>query len=492
MPEHLDVVVVGAGISGVSAAWHLQDRCPNKSFAILEKRDRMGGTWDLFRYPGIRADTDMYTLGFRFRPWAGPAIADGASILDYLQSTAAACGIDKHIRYNHRVIRVDWRSTENRWIVRIERTHPGSRFSYSLTISCSFLFLCPGYYYYEQGYAPHLAGSQAFSGPIIHPQHWPEDFDYTDKRVVVIGSGSTAVTLVPALADSGAHHVTMLQRSPTYIRSEPERDVLADVLNRILPEGKAYSIVRWKNVMLGAAFYRACRRWPHRMRVRLIARARRQLPKGYDVDRHFGPQYNPWDQRLSVAANGDLFRTIRQGRTELVTDTIERLTATGILLSSGRELPADVIVTATGLNLQLLGGTSVAVDGRTVDLSKTMSYKGMMLSGLPNMAYTFGYTNASWTLKADLVSQFVCRLLNYMDAEGFDVVVAEHPGPGVEERPFIDDFTPGYVLRVIDWMPRQGSRAPWRQNQSYLRDVRLIRYSEIADEGVRFERKSSH
>lgn len=486
MTEHLNVIVVGAGISGVSAAWHLQNSCPGKSYAILEKRDRMGGTWDLFRYPGIRADTDMYTLGFRFRPWTGQAIANGKPILDYLESTAAMCGIDEHIRYNHKVIKADWKSAENRWIVRVEQVNAGSRIASSVTISCSFLLLCSGYYYYEQGYSPYFAGSETFAGPIIHPQYWPEELDYSGKQVVVIGSGSTAVTLVPALADSGAKHVTMLQRSPTYVMAEPDRDAVADRLNRWLPEDRAYAAVRWKNILQKAAFYWACRRWPQRMRARLIELARRQLPEGYDVNKHFGPQYNPWDQRLCIAPNGDLFRTIRQGRTEVVTDTIKRLTATGVLLDSGRELPADIIVTATGLNLQLFGGATVSIDGRPVDLARTMTYKGMMLSGVPNMAFTFGYTNASWTLKADLVSEFACRLLKYMDANGFGMVVAERPGSGVEERPFVEDFTPGYVLRVLEWMPRQGSRNPWRVNHNYLNDLWLIRHRKITDEGLRF------
>lgn len=484
--EHLDVIVVGSGISGISAAWHLQKHCPDKSYAILEKRDRMGGTWDLFRYPGVRADTDMYTLGFRFHPWTGQAIAAGGPILDYLKSTAAESGISAHIRFNHRVIKADWRSAEKRWIVRVERTGGESRIASSLTFSCSFLFLCSGYYYHEEGYTPRFAGSEAFGGPIVHPQHWPGTLDYAGKRVVVIGSGATAVTLVPALADTGAGHVTMLQRSPTYIVAEPERDILADNLNRWLPEATTYAIVRWKNILRKAVFYWACRRWPQRMRVRLIEQARRQLPEGYDVDKHFGPRYDPWDQRLCVAPNGDLFRAIRLGRAEVVTDTIKRFTHAGILLDSGRELPADIIVTATGLNLQLLGGTTVSIDGRPVDLSRTMVYKGMMLTGVPNMVFTFGYTNASWTLKADLVSEFACRLLNYLDTNGFGVVAAERPGPDVDERPFMEDFTPGYVLRVLDWMPKQGSRSPWRVNHNYVRDLGVIRRGAVADEGLRF------
>jgi monooxygenase len=483
MTEHLDVVIVGAGISGVSAAWHLQDRCATKSYAILEKREAMGGTWDLFRYPGIRSDSDMYTLGFRFRPWTErQAIADGKPILDYVKSTAAVYGIDKHIRLNHKVVGADWSSAENRWTLRIESNGT------SKTITCTFLFLCSGYYNYEQGYAPTFPGSEDFAGRIIHPQHWPVDLDYAGKNIVVIGSGATAVTLVPALANSGAGHVTMLQRSPTYIVSQPKRDKIADRLNRWLPEHMAYAAVRWKNVLQQSLLYGACKKWPLRMRKILLGYVERQLPEGYDVEKHFGPHYNPWDQRLCLVPSGDLFRAIRHGQAEMVTETIERFTATGIRLNSGRELPADIIITATGLNLQLFGGATVTVDGQPVDLTKTMAYKGMMLSGLPNMIYTVGYTNASWTLKADLVSEFACRLLNHMDANGFDTVVVEHPGSDVEERPFME-FTPGYVLRSLDELPKQGSRTPWRLNQNYLRDIPLIRRGKIADEGLRFAKK---
>ena len=348
--------------------------------------------------------------------------------------------------------------------------------------------MCSGYYNYEQGYAPSFPGSEDFTGPIIHPQHWPEDLDYADKNIVVIGSGATAVTLVPALADSGAKHVTMLQRSPTYIVSQPAGDKIADRLNRWLPENMAYTAVRWKNVLRQAALYGACKKWPRRMRNILLGYVQRQLPEGYDVHKHFNPQYDPWDQRLCLVPNGDLFRAIRHGKAEVVTDGIERFTATGIRLNSGQELAADIIITATGLNLQLFGGAAVTVDGQPVDLTKTMAYKGMMLSGLPNMVYTVGYTNASWTLKADLVSEFACRLLNYMDDKGLETVVVEHPGSDVEERPFME-FTPGYVLRSLDELPKQGSRTPWRLNQNYLRDIGLIRRGKIADEGLRFTKK---
>ncbi|BDN85265.1 FAD-containing monooxygenase EthA [Mycobacterium pseudoshottsii] len=476
-------MIVGAGISGVSAAWHLQDRCPTKSYAILEKRAAMGGTWDLFRYPGIRSDSDMHTLGFRFRPWTErQAIADGKPILEYVKGTAAMYGIDKHIRLNQKVISADWSNAQNRWTLQIESNGAMS------AVTCSFLFLCSGYYNYDQGYTPNFAGAQDFAGSIIHPQHWPEDLDYDGKNVVVIGSGASAVTLVPALANSGAKHVTMLQRSPTYIVSQPERDSIAERLNRWLPENMAYAMVRWKNVLRQAAVYGACRKWPRRMRKNFMGLAQRQLPEGYDVRKHFGPHYNPWDQRLCLVPNGDLFRAIRHGQVDVVTDTIDRFTPTGIRLNSGQQLPADIIVTATGLNLQLFGGAAVTVDGESVDLTKAMAYKGMMLSGLPNMAYTVGYTNASWTLKADLVSEFVCRLLNSMDANDYESVVVERPDSDVQECPFME-FTPGYVLRVIDELPKQGSRKPWRLNQNYLRDIHLIRRGKIDDEGLRFAKK---
>ena len=483
MTEHLDVVIVGAGISGVSAAWHLQDRCPTKSYAVLEKRASMGGTWDLFRYPGIRSDSDMYTLGFRFRPWTErQAIADGGPILEYVKSTAAMYGIDKHVRYHQRVLGADWSSTEDRWNVQVECDGEQS------TLTCSFLLLCSGYYNYDEGFTPNFTGAEDFAGRMIHPQHWPEDLDYEGKNIVVIGSGATAVTLVPALANSGAGNVTMLQRSPTYIVTQPEQDPIANRLNRVLPERAAYAAIRWKNVLQQSIMYNACQKFPRRMRKTLMGFARRQLPEGYDVRKHFGPHYNPWDQRLCLVPNGDLFRAIRHGKAEMVTDTIERFTATGIRLNSGRELPADIVVTATGLNLQLFGGATASIDGQPVDLTKTMAYKGMMLSGIPNMAYTVGYTNASWTLKADLVSEFTCRLLNHMDHNGFDTVVVDKPAADVEERPFME-FTPGYVLRSLDELPKQGSRTPWRLNQNYLRDIHLIRRGRIDDEGLRFARR---
>jgi monooxygenase len=482
MSPHVDVLIVGAGISGISAAWHVQERCPSKSYAVLEARSDLGGTWDLFRYPGIRSDSDMYTLGFRFRPWKNEkAIADGPAILSYIRETAEMYGIDSHIRYRHKVISADWSTTDARWTLRID--HDGDE----RTMTCAVLLVCSGYYDYEEPFRPDFPGEEDFTGMIIHPQHWPEDLDYQGKNIVVIGSGATSVTLVPSLVDGGADHVTMLQRSPGYIISQPEKDVVAEGLKRFLPARTAYAATRWKNVAMQTAVYKACRRWPERLRKILMFGVKRQLPEGFDVEKHFGPDYDPWDQRLCLVPNGDLFRSIRKGGTDVVTDHIERFTPTGIKLKSGAELPADIIVTATGLNVLLFGGASISIDGEQVDLSKAMAYKGMMLSGLPNLVYTVGYTNIGWTLKADLVSEFACRLINHMDAEGYDVVVAEHPGDSVEERPFME-FTPGYVLRALDRLPNQGHVKPWRLNQNYLLDVRLIRRGKVDDEGLKFSR----
>ena len=482
MTEHLDVVVVGAGISGISAAWHLQQRCPAKSYTILERREDLGGTWDLFRYPGIRSDSDMFTLGFRFKPWrSAHSIADGASIKTYIREAAVENGIDRHIRYGHRLLAAEWSDADNRWTLTVQ-TAAGET-----EITCSFLFACSGYYNYDEGYSPAFPGADDFAGPIVHPQHWPEDLDYAGKRVVVIGSGATAVTLIPALVNSGAGHVTMLQRSPTYIGSLPLVDPFAERANRLLPERAAHVVNRWKAIGFSTLQYQLSRRFPAFMRKTLLTMAKRRLPAGYDVEKHFGPSYKPWDQRLCLAPEGDLFRTIRGGKAEVVTDTIDRFTPSGIRLSSGVELAADIIITATGLNLELFGGATIKRNGAPVDLHETMAYKGMMLTQLPNMAFTIGYTNASWTLKADLVSEFVCRVLNYMDAHGFDTVVPGQPGADIEGRPLMD-FTPGYVLRALEHLPQAGSRAPWRLKQNYLLDLRLIRHGRVDDEALRFSR----
>jgi monooxygenase len=483
MSDHLDVVIVGAGISGISAAWHLQNRCSRKSYAILERRDDLGGTWDLFKYPGIRSDSDMFTLGFRFKPWrSAKAIADGASIKAYIKEAATENGIDQHIRYRHKVAAAEWSAARNRWVLTVDSGGEQRE------ITCSFLFACSGYYDYDEGYLPAFDGSADFGGTIVHPQHWPGDLDYADKKIVVIGSGATAVTLIPALVNSGAGHVTMLQRSPTYIGSLPEVDSFAERANRLLPERIAHVANRWKAIAFSTLQYQLARRFPAYMRNTLMTMARRRLPEGYDVEKHFGPRYNVWDQRLCLAPNGDLFKTIRHGQADVVTDTIDRFTKTGIKLSSGEELQADIIIAATGLKVQLFGGAEIRRNGAAVALNGTMAYKGMMLTNLPNMAFTIGYTNASWTLKADLVSEFVCRVLNYMDAHGFDTVVPQHPGDSVDESPLMD-FTPGWVLRALDYLPKAGSITPWRLKQNYLLDLRLIRHGRVDDDALHFAKQ---
>ncbi|MFY1614999.1 flavin-containing monooxygenase [Micromonospora sp. WMMD736] len=482
--DHVDVLIVGAGLSGVGAACHLRRDCPDKTYAVLEARDAVGGTWDLFRYPGVRSDSDMFTLGYSFRPWADArSIADGASIREYVRETAREYDVQRHIRFSHLVTRAEWDSATARWTVYAERTDTAE----TVVLTCSFLFACTGYYRYDEGYTPALPGVDAYAGRLVHPQHWPDDLDHAGKRVVVIGSGATAVTLVPALAERAAH-VTMLQRSPSYVIALASRDRLADALRRRLPAGVAYPVVRWKNVLLSTATFQLSRRAPGLVRRLLRRAATRLLPVGYDVDRHFSPRYDPWDQRLCVVPDGDLFAAVSQGRASVVTDTIDTFTADGVRLASGDEMRADIVVTATGLNLLALGGLTLRVDGADVDLADTVAYKGMMLSGVPNFALTIGYTNASWTLKADLVADYVCRLLRHLDRTG-QQVVTPLPPPGDERVPLID-LRSSYVLRGVDALPRQGARPPWRLHQNYVRDVLLMRHGRLADEGVRFSRRA--
>ena len=479
--EHFDVLIVGAGLSGISAGVHLQAKCPRRSYAILEGRDAIGGTWDLFRYPGIRSDSDMYTLGYSFRPWRNAkAIADGPSILDYVRQTAQDHGIDRKIRFHHRVTRAAWSTQDARWTVDVERgpAREVARFT------CNFLHMCSGYYNYAEGYTPEFPGMERYRGRIVHPQKWSEDVDYAGKRVVVVGSGATAVTLVPAMAETAAH-VTMLQRSPSYILSLPAKDFIANFLRRILPAKLAYAITRWKNVLLAMLIYKLSKSAPELVKRMVRSGVRAELGPDYDIDAHFKPRYNPWDQRLCLVPDGDLFRSIKAGRASVMTDHIETFTEKGLRLKSGAELEADVIVTATGLNLLALGGMQIAVDGRSVDLARTMSYKGMMLSDVPNMAIAVGYTNASWTLKCDLTCEYVCRLLNFMDRRGYTQCTPRRTDPSIAEQPFID-FSSGYVQRSIDKFPRQGSRAPWRLYQNYALDIMALRFGSLEDGAMEY------
>ena len=479
--EHFDVLVIGAGISGISAGYHLQTECPRRTYAILEGRSTLGGTWDLFRYPGIRSDSDMYTLGYSFRPWTSPkAIADGPSILNYLRETAEAYGIDKRIRFGHRVTSASWSSEEARWTVTVQRGEAREEARYT----CSFLFVCAGYYDYDAGYTPHFEGTERFRGRIVHPQKWTSDVAYEGKRIIVIGSGATAVTLVPELAKKAAH-VTMLQRSPTYIISRPAEDTIANWLRQHLPEKIAYGISRWKNVLLGMLFYTLSKRAPNFVRKLITGEVRRQVGSSCDVDKHFSPSYSPWDQRLCLVPDGDLFAVIKKQRASVVTDHIETFTERGIRLRSGEELEADLIVTATGLALKVLGGVELTVDGARVNLAETMSYKGMMYTGIPNLASCIGYTNASWTLKCDLTCAYVCRLLNHMMQAGYRRCTPRVSDPSITPEPWID-FSSGYVRRSIHMFPKQGSRAPWRLYQNYALDTLSLGFLPVEDGAMDF------
>jgi cation diffusion facilitator CzcD-associated flavoprotein CzcO len=479
--EHFDVLVVGAGLSGIGAGVHLKKHCPERSYAILEGRECMGGTWDLFRYPGIRSDSDMYTLGYAFRPWEeAKAIADGPSILKYVQDTARDHGVDANIRYGHRVKRAAWSSADARWTVSVERGESNE----PVQLSCNFLFMCSGYYRYDQGYTPEFAGMARFKGRIVHPQQWGDDVEYAAKRVLVIGSGATAVTLVPELAKTAAH-VTMLQRSPTYVVARPSEDGMANWLRRWLPAKLAYAITRWKRVLLGMYFFNLCKRKPARAKALLLGGVRAWLGPAYDVAKHFTPRYNPWEQRLCLVPDGDFFKAINAKRASVVTDEIETFTETGLKLTSGAEIEADLIVTATGLNLQVLGGLQLSVDGVPVDLAKTLNYKGMMFSGVPNLASSFGYTNASWTLKCDLTCEYMCRLLNHMKKHGLSQCTPRNTDPSVTGEPWID-FSSGYVQRSLALFPQQGSKAPWKLRQNYARDIMTLRYGSLDDGAMVF------
>jgi len=484
--EHADVLIVGAGLSGIGAACHLQRDCPDRSYLILEARERIGGTWDLFRYPGVRSDSDMHTLGYSFSPWEdAKAIADGPSILSYVKQTAERYGVTDRIRTGHAVQSAEYSSANQRWTVRVHRADTGE----TQYFTCAFLFCCGGYYRYEAGYTPEFAGVERFPGPVVHPQHWPEDLDYAGKRVLVIGSGATAVTLVPALAETAAH-VTMLQRSPTYIVSLPSHDGVAEWLRRRLPKMAAYHLVRVKNVALMTLSYQLSRRRPNLMKSIIRQGARRQLPDGYDVDTHFKPDYNPWDQRMCIVPDGDLFAALSAGRASIVTDAVQTFTERGVSLRGGAELEADVIVTATGLQMLALGGIGLTVDGEPVHLPDQLVYRGMMLSGVPNFAFTVGYTNASWTLKADLTACYVCRLLNHMRRHGYGECAPADEDPALVREPLLN-LSSGYVLRSVQDFPSQGSRRPWRVHQNYALDVLDFKLGGVDDGVMRFGRASA-
>ncbi len=479
--QDYDVLVIGAGLSGIGAGVHLRQSCPQKTFAILEGRECTGGTWDLFRYPGVRSDSDMFTLGYPFRPWQDTrTIAPGQAILDYIRQTAQEYDLGRHIQLQRRVRRASWCSTAARWTVEAEAGEGSDMVRYT----CSFLYLCSGYYRYEHGHLPSFPDAETFRGPLIHPQHWPADLDLTGKRVVVIGSGATAVTLVPALAAQDAK-VTMLQRSPTYVLALPSVDPLSGLLRYVLPAKTASGINRLKNVWLTMLFFESSRRWPRLLRWLLRQQTRLLLGRKFDVDRHFSPSYAPWDERVCIAADADLFRALRSGRASILTEPIERFVPEGIRLQSGQMVAADVIVSATGLDLVPLGDIAFAIDGQPLDPGRTLTYKGMMFSGVPNLAQATGYTNASWTLKCDLTNRYLCRLLNLMDRRGYRTCTPRPADPDVTELPFVD-FSSGYVQRAIDKFPKQGSKAPWRLYQNYIRDLLSLKYARLEDDVLEF------
>ncbi|TYQ14345.1 UNVERIFIED_ORG: cation diffusion facilitator CzcD-associated flavoprotein CzcO [Gordonia westfalica J30] len=480
-PEHVDVLIVGVGISGIGAARYLRTEQPSKTFMIVEARGAAGGTWDLFRYPGIRSDSDLHTFGYEFKPWTDKqAIADAPRILDYLHETIEENDLTDHIRYHHKVLSAAWSSDDARWLVDIERTHTGER----TQITAGWIFCGSGYYDYDEGFSPEFVGEDRFRGQIVHPQHWPENLDYAGKRVVVIGSGATAVTLLPAMADE-AEHVTMLQRTPTYVIPLPREDALANTLKKIFGDERGYALTRQKNVAQQRILFELCQRFPKVARRMIRKINKSQLPEDFPVDVHFNPPYDPWDQRLCVVPDADLFRTIRAGKASIVTDRIASFTETGILLESGAEIEADIIVTATGLNIKIIGGIDLTVDGEPVSLPETVVYRGIMLSGVPNFALAIGYTNASWTLKIGLLCQYFCKLLGYMDSHGHDAVWAV-ADPDMPTRPLLD-FGAGYVQRALDTLPKQGPHAPWVMSMSYYADRRLFK-GDVADENLRFAR----
>jgi monooxygenase len=482
--EHFDVLIMGAGLSGIDAAHHLQKFCPHKSYVILEQRERLGGTWDLFRYPGVRSDSDMLTMGYSFRPWTSPkAISPGHDIRDYISATAREEGIEGHIRFRHQIERAAWSSQDAQWTVHALRKLPDGR-EEPVTLTCNFLFSCAGYYRYSAGYTPEFPNIGVFQGRVIHPQAWPQDLDYSGKRMVIIGSGATAVTLVPALAKTAAH-VTMLQRSPTYIISMPEQDTKANWLRSVLPSMWAYRLSRWKNVGFMIYLYQLSQRFPNFIKDGLLKKVREELGAGYDVATHFTPRYKPWEQRLCLVPDSDLFQAIKSGKAGVTTGEIETFTENGIRLKSGEELDAEIVVTATGLAMQTFGGIELVVDGRAIDPGQTLAYKGVMMSGVPNLASVFGYINASWTLKADLICNYVCRLLNFMDSKGVRQVTPQNRGEPAA-APFVENFSSGYMQRALTKWPKQGSKPPWRVHQNYIRDTISLKWTPLDDGALEF------
>jgi len=476
---HKDIMVVGAGISGIAAAYNLQKSCPNKSFAILEGRSALGGTWDLFKYPGIRSDSDMHTLGFRFKPWIHKkSIADASSILEYLNETVDEYGIRDKIVFNQKVTAANWLSEKSLWELNVMNE------GQSISMTCNFLFLCGGYYSYDKPYMPKFPEQDRFEGQVIHPQFWDESLDYSDKKVIVIGSGATAVTLVPAIAKNAAH-VTMLQRSPSYVVSAPGEDSWSQALNKIFPIRLTYFLIRWKNIFRTSLGFYLSRKYPERVKDRLINLVREELGNDYDVEKHFTPRYNPWDQRMCLVPDSDLFNSIKSGKASVVTDHIDHFTENGILVKSGEHLEADIIVTATGIELNALNDIEVSVNNEKVEPHNRLSYKGMMLSGVPNLAFSFGYVNASWTLRADLTCEYVCRLLNRMDKLGVNTCIPQEDPTAIVDDEYID-FSSGYVQRALDRLPKQGKKAPWRNYQNYLKDIFLVRIFSIKDSTLKF------
>lgn len=482
---HVDVIIVGAGLSGIGAGYHLQKNCPNKSYLILEAREQMGGTWDLFKYPGIRSDSDMHTLGYKFKPWrAEKAIAEGPAILEYIKETASENNISENIRYRHRMNKASWSSEKSLWTLSIQQGDDQADIHYT----CKYLLMCAGYYRYKEGFTPEFPGREQFGGKLIHPQLWPEDLDYNNKKIVIVGSGATAVTLMPVLAEQ-AEHVTMLQRSPTYMMSRPFIDKFANFLRKIMPEKWAYAVTRWKNITRGDWFYTRTRTSPEKVKEMIMKALRKELDGDYDIDKHFTPSYNPWDQRMCLVPDGDLFTSLNSGKSSIVTDQIDTFTPTGIKLQSGEELEADIIISATGLNMVQMGEAEFEVDGKTIDFSKTWTYKGLMFSGVPNLVSTFGYINASWTLGADLTAEYFCRMLNHMESDGHNQVTPtlREQDQDMVPRPWIDDFSAGYMQRVMPLFPRQGDKAPWLNTQDYKADKQLRGKAKFDDGALIFK-----